>query len=147
MILRASALTLAAIAGLTAADYKDVNRTVALNPTGAVTIATHKGSINVTTWDRPEADIKARIEAEPGESIDRRGFDGTDVVIESAPDAVRIRTQYPEFTLCCSLDNGNNPEVKYTIQMPRTGRLTIHDHRSQTEITDLSVALDAAGIR
>lgn len=142
MILRAGCFALASIAVLTAADYKDVNRTVSLTPSGSVTIETHKGSIRVTTWDRAEVEIKARIEAEPGTTMDQRRFEGTDVRIVSSPDAVDIRTEYPEFGGCCNDDEGNNPEVRYTIQMPRTGQLTIRDHRSETEITDLQGALD-----
>src|SRR5271166_5293652 len=142
MILRAGFFALASIAVLTAADYKDVNRTVSLTPSGSVTIETHKGSIRVTTWDRAEVEIKARIESEPGTTMDRRRFEGTEVRIVSSPDAVDIRTEYPEFGWCCNDDEGNNPDVHYTIQMPRTGQLTIRDHRSETEIADLQGALD-----
>lgn len=140
-MVRAAAFALITLAALQAADSKDVNKTVALSSNGAVTIETHKGSIHVTTWDRPEVDIKARIEAEPGTTMDRRRFDATEVRIDASADAVHIRTQYPDW--CCnSDDDGNNPEVRYTIQMPRTGRLTIHDHRSETDIADLRGALD-----
>src|SRR5205807_2197132 len=117
-----------------------VNKTLALTPNGAVTIETHKGSIHVTTWERPEVDIKARIEAEPGTTLDRRRFDATEVRIDSTADSVHIKTQYPDSY--CFSDCGNNPEVRYTIQMPRAGRLTIHDHRSDTEVSDLRGALD-----
>jgi Putative adhesin len=140
-MVRAATLTLLTLAALQAADSKDVNKTVALTPNGAVTIETHKGSIHVTTWDRPEVDIKARIEAESGTTMDRRRFDATEVRIDATSDSVHIRTQYPDW--CCNSDDeGNNPEVRYTIQMPRTGRLTIHDHRSETDVADLSGALD-----
>jgi|ERR1051326_980819 hypothetical protein len=128
------------LAAVQAAEYRDVNRTVPLSPTGMVTIDTHKGSVHVTTWDRPEVDIKARIEEEPGAPMDRRRFDATEVRIDASADAVHIRTHYPDW--CCNLTDGNNPEVRYTIQMPRMGRLTVHDHRSETEVTDLGGALD-----
>lgn len=74
--------------------------------------------------------------------MDRRRFDGTDVRIDSSPDSVRIKTYYPDFSGCCSFDSGNNPEVRYTIRMPRTARLAIRDHRSDTEVTGLQGALD-----
>jgi hypothetical protein len=124
------------------ADYKDVSRTVPLHGNGLVEIETHKGSVRVSTWDRQEVEIQARIEAEPETTMDRRRFDGTEVRIESTPDAVQIKTYYPDFNWCCSFDNGNNPEVRYTIRMPKTARLTIRDHRSETEITGLQGALD-----
>lgn len=113
MILRAGCFALASIAVLTAADYKDVNRTVSLTPSGSVTIETHKGSIRVTTWDRAEVEIKARIEAEPGTTMDQRRFEGTDVRIvchrmrstfgrsirSSAGAAMTTRATIPKFAI------------------------------------------------
>jgi len=92
-------------------------------------------------------EIQARIEAEPGTSqsgntMDRRRFDGTDVHIDASPDSVRIKTVYPDFNGCCFSDNGTNPEVRYTIRMPKTAQLTIRDHRSDTEISGLQGALN-----
>lgn len=121
------------------ADFKDVNKTVPLPGNGLVEIETHKGSIRVSVWDRQEVDIQARIEAEPGSPMDRRRFDATEVRIDSSPNSVQIRTYYPNFVFD---DDGNNPEVRYTIKMPKTARLTIRDHRSRTEVTGLEGALD-----
>jgi hypothetical protein len=134
-------LILTSTTAVFAADYKDVNRTVALHGNGSVEIETHKGSIQVSTWDRQEVEIKARIEAEPGTTMDRRRFDGTDVHIDSSADSVRIKTYYPDFNWCCSDDNGSNPEVRYTIHMPKTASLSIRDHRSETEVSGLQGSL------
>jgi hypothetical protein len=139
---RAAILALACSAALSAADYKDVNRTLLLPANGSVEIETHKGTLHVSTWDRQEVDIHARIEAEPGTLMDRRRFDGTDVLIDSAADSVRIKTHYPDFNWCCTVDTGNNPEVRYTIRMPRTARLTIRDHRSDIDVAGLQGALN-----
>lgn len=141
-ILRPAVAALLALATIEAADFKDVTRTVGLHPNGSVTVENHKGSIHITTWNRAEVEIQARIQAEDGNSMDRRRFEGTEVRIESSGDAVHIQTIYPEFNSCCSSDDGNNPEVRYTVRMPRTGRLTIRDHRSETQIADLAGALN-----
>ena len=139
-------LALASLTAVSAADFRDVNKTVALPGNGRVEISTHKGSIRVSTWDRQEVEIQARIEAEPGSAMDRRRFDATEVRIESSADAVHIKTYYPDFNWCCG-DNGSNPEVRYTIKMPKTARLTIEDHRSETEVTGLLGALDLTTFR
>lgn len=138
---RAVFIGLAVSAAVFAADFRDVNRTVALHPNGSLEIETHKGSVKVSTWDRAEVEIQARIEAEPGTVMDRRRFDGTEVRIDASPDSVRIKTYYPDFNWCCSSDSGENPEVRYTIRMPKTAQLTIRDHRSETEVTGLQGAL------
>jgi Putative adhesin len=135
---RAAILVLACSAAVSAADFRDVNRTVALHGNGAVEVETHKGSIQVSVWERQEVEIQARIQAEPGNSMDRRRFDATEVRIDSSPDSVRIKTYYPDF----NWDSGNNPEVRYTVRMPKTARLTIRDHRSDTEVSGLQGALD-----
>ena len=139
---RCAILMLACLAAVSAADVKDVNRTVALNANGLVEIETQKGAIRVTTWDRREVEIQARIEAEPGTTMDRRRFEGTEVRIDASPASVRIKTYYPEWSGCCSFDEGNNPEVRYTIRMPKTAQLTIRDHRSDTEVSGLEGTLN-----
>jgi len=140
---RVAIVALALSAAVFGADYKDVNRTVALHGNGLVEIETHKGSIRVSVWDRQEVEIQARIEAEPGSTMDRRRFDGTDVHIDASPDSVRIKTYYPDFNWCCNFDDsGTNPEVRYTIRMPKSAQLTIRDHRSDTEVTGLQGALN-----
>jgi hypothetical protein len=140
---RVAIFALAFLGAVFAQDFKDVNRTVALHANGSVEIETHKGSVRVSVWDRQEVEIQARIGAEPGTPMDRRRFDGTDVRIDSTPDSVRIKTYYPDFNWCCSFDdNGNNPQVRYTIRMPRTANLSIHDHRSDTEVTGLQGTLN-----
>jgi hypothetical protein len=138
---RAAIFLLAFAALVCAADVKDVNKTVALSGHGSVTVETHKGSVQVSVWDRQEVEIHARIEAEPGTIMDRRRFDGTEVRIENSADSVSIKTYYPDFNWCCSDDTGSNPEVRYTIKMPRTAQLTIHNHRADTEVTGLQGAL------
>jgi len=140
MLFHKSFAALAFCAALCGADTKDVSKTLALDATGSVTLETLRGSIHVTTWDRPEVEIKARIEAAGSSSFDQRRFDHTDVAIDSSPHSVRIRSDYPPGS-CCSWTTGENPDIHYTIRMPRTARLTIHDHRSDTRIGDLVGAL------
>ena len=128
--------TVAACAALQAADSRNISKTVQLNLTGSVRLETHRGSIHISTWDRPEVEVDARIEAGPWTS--RRRFDGTDVAIDSSANSVSIRTRHP----CCISDDGSNPLVDYTIRMPRTARLSIRDHASDAHIYDLSAGLD-----
>ncbi|HYL38685.1 MAG TPA: DUF4097 family beta strand repeat-containing protein [Bryobacteraceae bacterium] len=131
-----------ALAGvsLSGADYRDISRTVTLSSRGALDLRTFRGSIEISTWDRPEVEVKARIGPAGGSAADRRRFDGTDVRIDSAPDWLHIATVYPNS--CCGFVTGTNPDVAYTIRMPRTARLSIRDQRSDIEISDLAAALD-----
>jgi hypothetical protein len=139
---RIAMLALALGAAASAADYRDVNKTLPLHGNGSLEIETHKGGIRVSVWDRQEVEIQARIQPEPGTIMDRRQFDGTEVRIASSSAAsVRVNTYYPDHPGCCS-DNVTNPEVRYTIRMPKTAKLIIRDHRSDTEVSGLQGALD-----
>lgn len=123
-------------------EHRDVNRTVPFAADGLLTVENHKGAIHITTWDRAEVEIQARIQPAPGGPMNPRRFAATDVVIEGGGSALQVRTKYPDWESCCSSDEGNNPEVRYTIRMPRSGRLNIRDHRSEIEVADLAGALD-----
>jgi hypothetical protein len=140
-MLRCAALILILSGILFAQDVREVHKTLPLSAKGSVTLENHKGSIRITTWNRPEVEIQARIEAEPGTAMNRRRFEATEIVIDSSQDSVHIQTKYPDFA-CCSWDDGTNPHVRYTIRMPRTARLALRDHRSDTEISDLAAELD-----
>src|SRR5579862_8069195 len=92
---------LLACAALAAADVKDVNRTVSLNPNGSVTLVNHKGSIHVTTWDQPQVEIHARIQEASGEPMDHRRFVGTEIRIDSGSSDLHVETSYPDDNSCC----------------------------------------------
>jgi hypothetical protein len=137
---RALAATLLTSALLSAADSKIIEKLLPLPPTGSVTIENHNGSIRVTTWDRPEIQIHARIVMSSDfgfQDASRRRFDETRVDIGSFGDSVRIQSKFPDWTIL----PGNNPEIHYTISAPRTARWTIRDHNSKIEVIDLHAAL------
>jgi hypothetical protein len=48
------------------AEGPEIQRTVALDARGAVSVETFKGVIDVQTWDEPRAEISARIEPDTG---------------------------------------------------------------------------------
>lgn len=120
-------------------ETKSVDRTLPLAATGSVTLETHNGSIQVETWDRPEIQVHARIEAAGASAEDVSRFEATTVEVTAASDSVRIASKYPELTWSWF---GSNPGIHYTITAPRTARWTIHDHNSDAEIRDVDAALN-----
>src|SRR5580658_3985623 len=89
-------LTLAC-AVLSAADTKNVDKTVALHATGSVTLESHSGSIHVETWDRSEIEIHARIESAGYSAEDLRRFHDSTVQIDGSGDFVRIKSVLPDW--------------------------------------------------
>jgi DUF4097 and DUF4098 domain-containing protein YvlB len=128
---------------LGAADSRTVDKTLALPPTGSVTIDNHNGSITVNTWDRPQIEVHAVIEMNSGfpfSDADRRRFNETRVDIDQLGDSVRIKSNYP---ILSSLQ-GADPDIRYTINAPRTARWTVRTHNSRVEVHNLHAALSVS---
>lgn len=123
-----------------AAAPKDVNRTVALDPKGELVLDSHKGRIEVRTWDRAEVEIRARIQSD-GWGTDDDTIARTEIVIHVSPGSVRVKTEYPSFTRTLWF-GGSYPEVIYDIKMPRSAGLRIKDHRSEVIVRDLAGSFD-----
>ena len=141
------ALPLAAAAAQ-AADTKEVHRTVALGRDGRVAINSYKGSITVTTWDKPEVRVDALIEPDGDSREDREKVQWTRVHIWENGGSVTIKSDYDEvkhhshgFLGIFDFDSGALPFVRYTIQMPATARLEIEDYKSETSVSNLRADL------
>ena len=94
---------------------------------------TYKGNVKVTTWDKAEVAVEARIEADDscGSPKDMaRWVDQTRVVIEKRHGGVSITSDYDAleeatswFGRCTA-----RPFVRYTIHMPKSAPLRIKDY-------------------
>ncbi|HEX7614664.1 MAG TPA: DUF4097 family beta strand repeat-containing protein [Thermoanaerobaculia bacterium] len=122
---------------------RDVSKTLPITQSGRVTVDTYKGSIRITTWDRAEVSVEARITPDDScgsERDQKKWMDATRVVIEPAGGGVRIESDYNEldaswhfFGFCTS-----RPFVNYRISLPRTATLKIHDYKSDTDVKDFA---------
>jgi hypothetical protein len=144
-----AALALSVAAGAQASDIKEVHKTLALDKDGRLSIHTYKGSITVTTWDRPEAKIDARIEPDGDDREDREKVQWTEIRVSGGGGSVEIKSDYDDvkrhehhFLGLFDWDHGSLPFVHYTIQMPATARLEIEDHKSDTRVTGLKADLN-----
>jgi hypothetical protein len=113
-----------------AADVKTFQKTVPLDPAGRFSLDTYKGLIRVTGWDRPQAEIDARIVADPF-SWFSSSVDDAEIRVDNSPGDVRVRTVYRQHG---SFFEGNTPSVEYTIHVPRRASLSIKDYKSDSEI-------------
>lgn len=127
---------------------REIKKSVPLDADGRLVIDTYKGSITITTWDRAEVDISARIEADDSMWDSRRDEEekvqDTDVRIEGSGREVRLKSDYTKlkrrhrsFWDIFDGDTGSLPFVHYTITMPRTASLKIKDYKSETSVTDV----------
>src|SRR5262245_25416082 len=143
-----AALALSVAAGAQASDIKEVHKTLALDKDGRVSIHTYKGSVTVTTWDRPEVQVDARIEPGSEDREDREKVQWTEVRVSGGGSSAHINSDYDEvkhhshgFFGLFDWDTGALPFVHYKIQMPATASLSIEDHKSDIKVSDLKADL------
>jgi len=127
-IMRTATLVLAAALVASAADVKNFSQTVPLDPKGRFSLDTFKGSIRITAWDQPQAEIQARIETDFAGGWHIIPADDVDIRVDSSGGNVRVKTDYRH-------ENGTLPLVHYTIRVPRGASLQIKDYKSDSEIT------------
>jgi hypothetical protein len=123
----------------------DVHKTLPLDAGGRLEVSTYKGSITVTVWDRPEAEISARIEPDGNDSDGARKVAETKIRIEGGGASVSVKSDYDgvrEHHLFSWFGSqGSLPFVHYTIRMPATARLEVDDYKSRTQVTGLKADL------
>ncbi len=132
------------VASVQAQEAREVQKSGAFDKDGRVSIDTYKGSIAVSTWDKPQIEIHARIEADGYDRYERESVQDTEVRIDLSSSSAHIKSDYDRvrhrdrgFFGIFGDDSGNLPFVHYTIKMPRTARLVIKDYKSKTTVTDL----------
>src|SRR5215471_14825130 len=127
-----------------AADSKEINQTVPLNRDGRVYVENFKGSITVTTWDRPEVAISVHIDPDGrADSIEMKKVALTEIRINGSGSSVTIKTDYDRLSSLrlqelLTFHDQSLPLAHYTIQMPATAALEIKDYKSDIHVSDLS---------
>jgi hypothetical protein len=128
---------------------REVSKSLPFNRDGRVSIDTYKGTLTVTTWDRAQIEIAARVEAaddwwDDGEDAVRLTeirIDGSESEVFIASDYERLKRRSRGFWSIFDGGSVSLPYVHYTIRMPRTSSLRIKDYKSETHITDLQADL------
>jgi hypothetical protein len=133
-------ITLVAAATLAAAPAKEFRRTVGLSANGRVELSSERGTATITTWDRHEVEVFARIEARPESQDPAESVRRTEIRFDATSDSVRIRTDFGQRNWNMTLFGLNQdpaPLVHYDIKVPRSVDLAITDDRSRIDVGDL----------
>lgn len=133
-----------------AAQTREFNETVPLAAGGRLRVDGSKGSITITSWDREEVEIRARIEASSGGDAEyaRRALDATTVDVTGTSRSVSIRSNYDDVPRRSRFWGGNSrslPDIHYVIRAPRRLDLYVESDRGPTALTgfDGRITLDA----
>lgn len=121
---------------------KEFAETVDLSFGGTLTVDTYKGSIHLSSWDRPEVQVYARITPPEGESVDyqQQAVNAARVEVRSNGNQVIIRSNYDDVPSRGGWFNNsrNLPFVHYEIVAPRDLDLKVDDYKSEIEIYEFS---------
>ena len=129
------------------AQSKLFERTVNLPSGGVLRLDSDKGSVRLTSWDRNQVEVHARIEAESSWDSDyaRRIVDATTVeVITSFSNEVSIRGNFDNVPMRDWIfGNGRStPNIHYEIRAPRRVDLRLDIDRSNSVINGFEGRID-----
>lgn len=145
------ATTSIAVTSSYAQDSREISKSLPLKADGEVVVDTYKGSITVTTWDKPQIEIRALIEADDAFDTEDAAANvrDTDVRIDATERRVSIKTVYDNirehrhsFWSWFGNGSGSLPLVHYRISMPATANLSIKDFKSRSSLKNLHSNLD-----
>ena len=125
----------AASAAAGAAQGRTFERTMEFQPGSRLALEADRGSVRLTSWDRAEAEIVARIEPPGGvdDGYAQRAVAGTAVEVRGNRRSVRIRTDYGGVPRL-GLFGRRLPRVHYEIRVPRQLDLDLQIDRAPTTI-------------
>lgn len=123
-----------------AEEVREFHKELSLDPLGRVSIETYKGSITVSTWEKPRVEIHARVVPDETGQDQAEKVRKTEVRIEGSGSSVRIESDYDrakKWGFAFWGNDGTLPFVHYTIRMPRSAKLEIEDYKSRIRIAAL----------
>ena len=147
-----SVLACLVVATPVAAQSKQFDKTVPLPSGGYLSLHATRGSVKLTSWDRNEVEIRARIQAAPRVDADyaRESVDATTVDVTSGARDVRIRSNYDKVPGTNSWFGGSwkdVPEVHYDIRAPRKLEIRLDIDRSDAAVRGFDGRVDIVSDR
>jgi len=138
-------LAIMTLATTGSAQSNEIRRTIDLDRDGRVIIDTFKGSLDIQTWNKPQLEIVARIEADPTGDDQETRVKRTNVRVYGSGRLVEIKSDYSEASyhkgglLGFFFGKGTIvlPYVHYDVKVPRAAKVDIEDHKSEIRIRGL----------
>lgn len=119
------------------AQERTFRQTMEFQAGSRLALETDRGSVRLTSWDRPSAEIVARIEPPSGVDDDyaREAVDGTAIEVRGNRRSARVRTDYRGVPRRGGLfGNRRLPRVHYEIRVPRELDLDLEVDRAATTL-------------
>ena len=131
------AVGLGVVSTTAAAQERTFRQTMEFQAGSRLALEADRGTVRLTSWDRPTAEIVARIEPPSGVDDDyaRQAVDGTAIEVRGNRRSVRVRTDYRGVPRRGGLfGNRRLPRVHYEIRVPRELDLDLEVDRAATTL-------------
>lgn len=145
---RWTVFTAALLAGWPAtAQTREFTRTVELDAGGTLRVEGNKGSMRITSWDRSEVDIRARIEAPDDAPSDyaQQAVDAATVDVTGSRSSVSVMSNYENVPALHGWGRWGDrrvPSIHYEIRAPRRLQLQIDSDRGPATIQGFEGSFD-----
>ncbi|MGE0129993.1 MAG: hypothetical protein AB7U82_18070 [Blastocatellales bacterium] len=142
---------LAMAAGVAMAQSKEFKKTVEFNAGGELRVSTDRSVVRLTSWDRNEVDVYARIvkPEEADSDFDPRAIEATRIEVIGDARSLTIRTNFEDVPTKDGRMWGSRtlPEVHLDIRAPRNLNLNLDADRGQIELRGLEGRLNLGADR
>ncbi len=141
-----AAFALLALPAAAETPSKALSKTLPLAAGERVRVDTYKGSVKVSTWDKAEVAVEAKVvaDSECGSTKQQaRWVEDTKVSIDKDASGVSIASDYDGLESNWSWWGSctARPFVHYVVHMPKTAALKIKDYKSDLSVKGLSAGL------
>lgn len=119
---------------------KNFNRTVDFSSGGDLRVSTDVGSLKMSSWDRHQVEIIARIEARNNENTDadyaRRAVEATRIEVNGDGRSLTIKANYDDVPYENKWGGRNRtiPKIDWEIRAPRRANINLNVDRSEAEL-------------
>jgi hypothetical protein len=129
------------------AQDRQFAQTVDLQQSGTLRVESSKGSMQITGWDRPQVDIRARIELPKDVSAEyaQQVVDATEIEVVASGGSVTVRSNYDRIPTRSGIGDWGDkrvPAVHYEIRAPHRIDLRVDSDRGPASIRGFEGTLD-----
>jgi hypothetical protein len=128
------------LSAVSVAQSKTFNRSVDFTPGGDLRVNTDVGTVRLTSWERNQVEVVARIEGRNREDVSadylRRAVEATEIEIVGSGNRVTIKANYDNVPYE-SIWGGRNrviPRIEWEIRAPRRANIELDTDRSEAEV-------------
>ena len=128
------------LSAVSLAQSKNFNRTVDFAAGGDLRVNTDVGTVKITSWDRNQVEVIARIEGRDNNSVSadymRRAVEATEIEMTGSGNSLTVKANYDNVPYETSWGGKNRviPRIEWEIRAPRRANIDLDTDRSEAEV-------------